>query len=244
MIPCVCPGCGSKLEAKNRLAGRTRKMSEVRRSGGSARPAAGCPCPMPLPRPPFTTLTPPAFLRCTSRRGWTASNHYVICDPARAVAVWENNGKGWMLKTDAGLASATAQPRATPLGGRFQADRVEVQGVRRRPASGRIGRLPVGPSLGDDESRSQRRPHLDGGHRPRLVESFAEERRPQRDPRAVHARGLGEVARGDGLFQQRRLSLAGRGGITTRGFPAFQCGRTPPAVTHWRFQIARPLHLA
>ena len=47
-------------------------------------------------------------------------NHYVICDPERAVALWENNGKGWMLKTDAGLASATRNPEQLPSEGDFK----------------------------------------------------------------------------------------------------------------------------
>ena len=44
----------------------------------------------------------------------------MICDAARAVAVWENNGKGWMLKTDAGLASTTRNPEQLPSEGDFK----------------------------------------------------------------------------------------------------------------------------
>ena len=68
MIPCVCPGCGSKLEAKNRLAGRTVKCPKCGGPVDVPRSAAVRAARCPARR--FTTLTRPAFLRCKSRRGW------------------------------------------------------------------------------------------------------------------------------------------------------------------------------
>ena len=48
-------------------------------------------------------------------------SHYLICDQAHLVAVWQNNGRGWMLKTDFGMRRCCPQSRPDSLTGRFQA---------------------------------------------------------------------------------------------------------------------------
>ncbi len=124
MIACICPGCGSKLEAKNRLAGRTVKCPKC---GGPVEIPA-LPSAAPSPTAPADASPPPAVhdidagslppLQRPARLD--RQNHYAICDSARVAAVWENNGKGWMLKTDAGLASAARNPEQLPQEGNFK----------------------------------------------------------------------------------------------------------------------------
>ena len=47
-------------------------------------------------------------------------NRYLICDHAKLVACWEDNGQGWMLKTNAGLISARRNPDQLPNRGDFK----------------------------------------------------------------------------------------------------------------------------
>jgi hypothetical protein len=47
-------------------------------------------------------------------------NRYVICDPVRVIAAWENNGQGWRLRTDHGYASVARNPEKIPNQGDFK----------------------------------------------------------------------------------------------------------------------------
>jgi len=47
-------------------------------------------------------------------------NHYLICDKAKLVATWENNGRGWMLKTSSGMISALRNHEQLPSQGDFK----------------------------------------------------------------------------------------------------------------------------
>ena len=47
-------------------------------------------------------------------------SNYVICDRAHLAATWTNNGKGWLLKTNAGLVSAKRNRDKLPAEGDFQ----------------------------------------------------------------------------------------------------------------------------
>ena len=117
MIRTTCPGCGSKLTAKAKLAGQTRKC-----------PKCGTPVVIPAPDPaaegdlkgfvegagPTTLLAldVPSRLNKTSR--------YLICDTAKLVAAWQDNGQGWQLQTLAGFVSAKRNRDLLPHRGNFQ----------------------------------------------------------------------------------------------------------------------------
>lgn len=46
-------------------------------------------------------------------------NRYWICDSAHIIATWANDGKGWMLKTTAGMISAARNQDQVPNQGNF-----------------------------------------------------------------------------------------------------------------------------
>jgi hypothetical protein len=126
MISCVCPGCGGKFSAKDRLAGRTMKCpacgNPLQVPALAASPAAPVPGPIgpeaaephvhEVEAAPLPPLGHPTRLdrRC----------RYLVCDDARLVAVWQNDGRGWMLATDFGLISATLNPERLPSQGDFK----------------------------------------------------------------------------------------------------------------------------
>jgi hypothetical protein len=47
-------------------------------------------------------------------------SHYLICDQAHLVAMWENDGRGWMIKTLTGLISAKRNRDQLPSEGDFK----------------------------------------------------------------------------------------------------------------------------
>ena len=104
MIRITCPGCGSKLNAKDELVGQTRKCPSA--------PTGLMPCRRyrsSLKRRQ-TACHSPSLPRRLNRE-----HHYLICDRTQLVASWENNGRGWMLKSGHGLNQRQAEPRATCL---------------------------------------------------------------------------------------------------------------------------------
>jgi hypothetical protein len=114
MISCLCPGCGTRLAAEDRLAGRTIACPTC---GGvvqvsAAEPATAQPRADHLEAGQLPAPRGPARLdrQC----------HYLICDNSHLVAAWENDGCGWMLATDFGLVSATRNPEQLPSQGVFQ----------------------------------------------------------------------------------------------------------------------------
>jgi hypothetical protein len=123
MISCRCPGCGRQLSAKDHLAGRTVKCSAC----GAAiqiRAAAAEPVPArvePAPAGPHIHTDEPGQLpplRHPARLDRQC--RYLICGDTCLAAVWENNGRGWMLNTDTGLISAARNPEQIPSEGNFK----------------------------------------------------------------------------------------------------------------------------
>lgn len=136
MIRILCPNCQSKLNAKDELAGQTRKCPKCGTAVLIARPE---PSQSPSSESPLvstatdgendsddggeTILHPvdvPGRLDPTSR--------YLILDETRLVAAWRNDSKGWMLKTTAGLIGAKQNRDQLPAHGNFKF--VELKIVR------------------------------------------------------------------------------------------------------------------
>ena len=133
MIRVICPGCGSKLNAKDELVGQNcanapkcaRPVVIVAEPGhpayGSAasqsekRPQAKT-APLALPpwAPPraLPTVTLPDRLNRTS--------HYLICDRALLMATWENDGSGWQVRAGGGFSSAKRNRENLPSQGDFK----------------------------------------------------------------------------------------------------------------------------
>jgi hypothetical protein len=47
------------------------------------------------------------------------THRYLICDKTKVVAMWENNGQGWYIRTPGGFASATRNRDKLPSYGEF-----------------------------------------------------------------------------------------------------------------------------
>jgi hypothetical protein len=98
MIRVVCPGCGNKLNAKDELAGQTRKCPQCATPLKIPEIAATAPTAAPTAAP---VAAPPRLERLHRR------HRYLILGATQLIAAWENDGHGWMLKTPGGLVSAT-----------------------------------------------------------------------------------------------------------------------------------------
>jgi hypothetical protein len=103
MIRVKCPQCGSRLHAKDKLAGQTRDC-----------PQCGGPITIPPPSeadgPPTEIIqTNPAEARLPSEellKRLGRANRYLICDATSVVATWKNDGRGWMIRIASGFAPA------------------------------------------------------------------------------------------------------------------------------------------
>jgi hypothetical protein len=114
----VCANCQSRLSAKEKLLGQTRNCPKcgkpvlITQSDAAAGPPHD-----DAPAEPIEPITgPPIRLPREINR----QSHYVICDRARLVATWKNDGQGWMLKTNAGLVPAVRNSDQLPNQGDFQ----------------------------------------------------------------------------------------------------------------------------
>jgi hypothetical protein len=128
MIHFSCPGCQQRLSAKAKMAGHTRKcpkcgtpiqIGEKSGSGGDEpKPSVEveAAAPTTAPEPPLASEAlphhPPERL--------DRHSHYLICASAHLVATWESNGRGWLVKTTAGMASAVRNRDKIPPEGDFR----------------------------------------------------------------------------------------------------------------------------
>jgi hypothetical protein len=126
VIRVICPNCRAKLNAKDELVGQTRNcpgcghpvvirptvdVDVPQETGDSgAKTEAG-----PLADVQQAPIAP---VEAPTRLG--RSNWYLICDPSRIIAAWENNGQGWRIRTDYGYASAARNPASIPNQGDFK----------------------------------------------------------------------------------------------------------------------------
>ena len=134
MIRVLCLACGSKLNAKEELAGQTRKC-----------PKCGKPVLIPRPEPagePSADETvhldePPADQHVHGASDTKLdeidvperldrSSHYLICDKSRVLAAWKSDGNGWMLHTNSGLLPAARNHDLLPNQGDFKLIRLKL----------------------------------------------------------------------------------------------------------------------
>jgi hypothetical protein len=128
MIRVICEQCGSKLNAKDKLAGQTRKCPK-------------CKAAITIPLPGGESIhDEDAHIALengeTDQHAQPASesnlrhlllpekldrnNRYLICDRTKLVACWENNGHGWMLRVNTGLVQASRNQPLLPSDGDFK----------------------------------------------------------------------------------------------------------------------------
>ena len=141
MIRVICPGCQSKLNAKEELAGQTRKC-----------PKCGATLLIPAPPPqqgegvsrgpalgPGGLEEPAALPRQEVPERLVRHHRYFVCDRTHVFATWENNGQGWMIRAEHGFVGALRNVERLPNQGDFQlvelcmtpdSERLELCGLR------------------------------------------------------------------------------------------------------------------
>jgi hypothetical protein len=124
MIRVTCPNCGSKLNAKDELAGQTRKCPKCAQPVKIVADVPAAPIPVqPADPPPSPHAEAPAEERLPTTalpERLSRASHYLICDKQRVVAMWENNGSGWMFKAGSGFISARRARENLPAQGDFK----------------------------------------------------------------------------------------------------------------------------
>jgi len=125
MIAVSCPHCGVRLNAKDELAGKTRKCPKCRKPmvipaaptdspGLELEDEPASPVPIVQYRPDEVISASETLLPRLDRR-----NRYVICDKTSVVALWQNDGRGWMIRMASGFSPARRNREVLPTHGQF-----------------------------------------------------------------------------------------------------------------------------
>ena len=124
MIRLTCPNCGSRLSAKNQLAGQTRNCPKCAHPVQVVADAASDSNDIDVAPSLSDQHVQAATEECLPlpdlpdrlNRG----SHYLICNKTHVVATWENNGQGWMVKAGPGFVSAKRGHESLPSQGDFK----------------------------------------------------------------------------------------------------------------------------
>jgi len=128
MIRFTCPGCGSKLNAKEEIAGQTRKCPKC----GTAVtvPAVSEEAGIAMSETADAHAQPASELHLPTHH-WPERlnrlNRYLILDKAHLVATWVNNGDGWMVKTNYGFVQASRNFELLPAQGDFKLVELDME---------------------------------------------------------------------------------------------------------------------
>jgi hypothetical protein len=114
MIRVTCPACNSKLNAKDEIAGQTRKCPKC------AYPVKIVADAPPAAKPDIVAEGQDALPVPDLPERLNRDHHYLICDNTRLMATWENNGNGWMSRAAAGFLSAKRNRENLPAEGDFK----------------------------------------------------------------------------------------------------------------------------
>ncbi|MEA1950761.1 MAG: hypothetical protein U9N87_05220 [Planctomycetota bacterium] len=140
LIRIVCPGCGVKIKAKEKLAGKTRtcpkcgekivvpkleaKPSEAAVAETTVAEAdEAAPAVEIIQANQAETRLPSAdFPERLNRR-----HRYLICDKTRLLATWRDNGQSWLVKGASGFMSAKRNTENLPAYGQFTLVELELE---------------------------------------------------------------------------------------------------------------------
>jgi len=127
MISVTCPKCGSKIGANDELLGERRNCPKC---GNplviSPRASANAPAPagVGIAQPKADSAADGADLGAVKKldaiERLNRLNYYVVLNKASIVCAWENDGRGWMLRTSAGMIPANRNFDQLPGQGNFQ----------------------------------------------------------------------------------------------------------------------------
>jgi hypothetical protein len=134
MIRLTCPGCQARLNAKEELAGQTRRCpkcgAELRipeREPGSEPPGAEAETVSDewtgldevAPDQHVHHVADHELPKFQGPKRLTRLNRYLICGKSTLFGMWEDNGQGWMLKTNAGFVKVSRDPEQLPSQGDY-----------------------------------------------------------------------------------------------------------------------------
>ena len=138
MIRVKCPGCGSKLDAKDELAGQRRRCPKC---GTAVLIAVPMLQPLPTSLPPAASgeSVQEALPRRIAPKRLNRGSRYFVCDRTHVIAAWEDNGHGWMVRGDGGFVRAFRNADKIPNQGDFKLvelristenERLRIRGLR------------------------------------------------------------------------------------------------------------------
>jgi hypothetical protein len=116
MIRVTCPNCGSKLNAKDELAGQTRKCPKCAQP---VRIIADAAMANEAADPHVEVSSDEGLPIVDLLERLNRQSHYLVCDKTHVVATWENNGGGWMYRAGSGFISAKRARESLPSQGDF-----------------------------------------------------------------------------------------------------------------------------
>ena len=175
MIRITCPECGVKIKAKKKLAGKTRKCPKC---GGKIVVPALDEFPDEVAEelqtatqetaPKKTAKKPVEIIHANQAEMRLPSpdlperlnrgHRYLICDKSRLLAMWQDNGQGWMVKGASGFLSARRNTENLPAHGQFTlveleleltADGLRLQAITSYKLASRFAMTKM--ALGDDD---------------------------------------------------------------------------------------------
>ena len=124
-IRIICPHCGSKLNAKPQLLGESRPCPKCKEpvkiaivENHEQLPSLALDEPDENSPHLVGNKVPLGNVRPIERLD--RNFRYLICDRTAMIAAWANDGQGWMLKTNAGMAPVTRNPEGLPTQGNFK----------------------------------------------------------------------------------------------------------------------------
>lgn len=146
MIRLTCPGCHSKIHAKDELAGQVRKCPKCRLAlripaaddSQAYRVAEPAEDAAELEQTETAAEAPDSQIHDALDHELATvdvpdrlarHNRYLICDRTRIIATWEDNGQGWQLKVGSQFASARRNPDQLPNHGHFQLVELKMKPV-------------------------------------------------------------------------------------------------------------------
>jgi hypothetical protein len=136
VIRVVCPSCGSKLKAEDRHAGRNKPCPKCGQRIYIPVPEGIEPLPsLPVEEPhpaQYGLVGNKQRLQSHALERLNRHYRYWICDQAHVIATWAYDGKGWQIKTNAGMVSASRNREKVPC----EANCVLVELRMETPAEG------------------------------------------------------------------------------------------------------------
>jgi hypothetical protein len=124
MIQIICPHCGTKLRAKPHLADEVRPCPKCRQPvkilvAEDYERLPSIPLDEPAADAAHLVGNKEKLPTVIHLERLDRQDRYLICDRAHVFAAWANDGKGWMLKTLAGMIPVSRNADQLPKEGTF-----------------------------------------------------------------------------------------------------------------------------